>query len=119
MAPGKVTGQQLIDLASQQRPIEIGGLPKAVIGLTATLCVVSGLCMILRIFVRVWILRKERPWGWDDVLALLSFVSIILVLFSLGYLVLITVVAAHLLARVRFRHYRSTIRPGNAGCGAQ
>lgn len=79
MAPEKLTGQQLIDLASQQSPIEIGGFPKAVIGLAATLCVVSGICMTLRIFVRVWILRKERPWGWDDILALLSFVSITLV----------------------------------------
>lgn len=86
MASKKLTGQDLIDLASRQKPIEIGGLPKAVIGLAATLCVVSGLCMILRIFVRVWILRKERPWGWDDVLALLSFVSITVVVLCLDHL---------------------------------
>lgn len=77
MAPKKLAGQELIDLASQQKPIEIDGLPKAVIALASTLCVVSGLCMTLRIFVRAWILRKDRPWGWDDTLALLSFVSII------------------------------------------
>lgn len=86
MASKKLTGQDLIDLASQQKLIEIGGLPKAVIGLAASLCVVSGLCMILRIFVRIWILRKERPWGWDDVLALLSFVSITLVVLCLDYM---------------------------------
>ena len=86
MASEKLTGQDLIDLASQQKPIKIGGLPKAVIGLAVTLCVVSGLCMILRIFVRVWILRKERLWGWDDVLALLSFVSITVVVLCLDHL---------------------------------
>lgn len=75
MAQEKLTGQRLIDLASQQKPIKTGGLPKAVIGLSAALCVISGLCMILRIFVRAWFLRRERSWGWDDTLALLSFVS--------------------------------------------
>ncbi|KAJ0106827.1 hypothetical protein J7T55_001351 [Diaporthe amygdali] len=75
MAPKKLTGQELIDLASQQDPIKIGGFPIAVIGLSATLCIISGLCMILRIFVRAWLLRKERSWGWDDTLALLSFLT--------------------------------------------
>lgn len=78
MASEKLTGQQLIDLASQQKPIKAGSLPKALIGLSATLCVISGLCMILRIFVRAWILRRERSWGWDDTLALLAFVSVFL-----------------------------------------
>lgn len=75
MAQEKPTGQGLIDLASQQKPIKIGGLPKAVIALSATLCAISGLCMILRIFVRAWFLRRERTWGWDDTLALLSFLT--------------------------------------------
>lgn len=85
MAQEKLTGQRLIDLASQQKPIQIGGLPKAVIGLSASLCVVSGICMVLRIFVRAWFLRRERSWGWDDTLALLSFVSVTLPLLNLTH----------------------------------
>lgn len=117
MAPEKLKGQQLIDLASQQNRIKIGGLPKALIGLSATLCVISGICMILRIFVRAWFLRRERSWGWDDTLALLSFVSGILTFLSLNHFRLtIVILAADLRARVCVCHHRSTLRPGNAGC---
>lgn len=117
MAPEKLTGQQLIDLASQQKPIEIGSLPKALIGLSATLCVISGLCMILRIFVRAWILRRERSWGWDDTLALLAFVSVLLTLRSLEcpFLTQITP-AVDLRTRVCVCHHRSAIWPGDARC---
>lgn len=116
MAPQKLSGQQLIDHASQQKPIKIGGLPIAVIGLSVTLCVISGLCMVLRIFVRAWVLRKERSWGWDDTLALLSFVSIFRRVFSLGYCFALTtiILAADLLTRMCVRHHCSTVWPGDA-----
>lgn len=115
MASEKLTGQQLIDLASRQKPIKIGGLPTALIALSATLCVISGLCMILRIFVRAWILRRERSWGWDDTLALLSFVSVLLMLCSLKNLFLTKfILAVDLRTRVRVRHHRSAIRPGHS-----
>ncbi|KAJ4394847.1 hypothetical protein N0V93_004067 [Gnomoniopsis smithogilvyi] len=72
------TGQDLIDLASTESPLEVRGtLADTIIGVAIVLSVLSTIAVSLRLFVRLYIQRDSRAWGWDDTLAVLSLVTYI------------------------------------------
>ncbi|KAH6646938.1 hypothetical protein BKA67DRAFT_540406 [Truncatella angustata] len=76
-SPSALTGQALIDLAWIQEPIEVKGLSLALTIITIGLLVLSATAVGLRVYVRAWLLRKDRIWGLDDTFAVLSFLVFI------------------------------------------
>ncbi|KAJ4421566.1 hypothetical protein N0V82_003704 [Gnomoniopsis sp. IMI 355080] len=73
-----LTGQELIDLAGTQSPLAVRDTPaNAVIGVSIALCIVSTVAVSLRLFVRLYIQRDLRAWGWDDTFSILSLATYI------------------------------------------
>ncbi|KAH8647733.1 hypothetical protein BX600DRAFT_443083 [Xylariales sp. PMI_506] len=77
MDPPALVGQELISSAWEQRSIQVEGIALALQTITLILLVLSGVAICLRVAVRAWIQRGSRSWGWDDTLALLSFLLFI------------------------------------------
>lgn len=61
--------------AAEVQPLHPEGLAAGVIGIAGALLIISTIVILLRIWVRAWLLREGKAWGWDDTLATLSFVS--------------------------------------------
>ncbi|KAI1881832.1 hypothetical protein JX265_000658 [Neoarthrinium moseri] len=68
-------GQELIDLAWTQQPIETDGLGRVLSVVVLVLLTLSTIAVSLRVFVRGWLLRRDRLWGLDDTLSVLSYLT--------------------------------------------
>jgi hypothetical protein len=72
---GELSGQALIELAWRQQAIKPEGFAAAIIGFNCLFLLACAIAVSGRVWVRAWLYQKEKIWGWDDNLTVLSFVS--------------------------------------------
>lgn len=72
----ELSGQTLIDLAWSQQPIKLEGFAVAIVVLNCFFILVSAIAVGCRVWVRAWLFKRDKIWGWDDNFTVLSFVSI-------------------------------------------
>ena len=72
----ELSGQPLIDLAWSQQPIKLEGFAAAIVGFNCFFLLASAIAVSGRLWVRAWLYKRDKIWGWDDNLTVLSFVSI-------------------------------------------
>ena len=74
MSATGLSPSELTALAAAEPPIQPQGLAKVINILSIVFLVLATIVIILRIFVRGWVLRSNNGWGHDDTLAILGFV---------------------------------------------
>lgn len=77
MVSPDLSGPELIREAWKQPPIAVQGLAAVLSAVTLALLVVGTVAVALRVWVRAWLFRDKKIWGWDDTLAVLSLLTFI------------------------------------------
>ncbi|RSM00557.1 hypothetical protein CDV31_011723 [Fusarium ambrosium] len=70
-------GEQLQKLAYAHPPIKPQGFALVLIIVVLIFVSIATVIMILRVYVRAWMLRYTANWGWEDTFAVLSYGSFI------------------------------------------
>jgi len=68
-------GETLQRMANQVQPLQPRGLALVFIVVTSILMAICTIIVLMRIYVRAWMMRKVRGWAWDDTFAVLAYVS--------------------------------------------
>jgi hypothetical protein len=68
-------GAALSAAAYSQPPIRPEGLALRLIIVIWVTAVIATIVVGLRVYVRVWMLRRAKVWGWEDTFAVLGYVS--------------------------------------------
>lgn len=69
-------GAALSAAAYAQPPIKPHGLALRIIIVIWITTVIATIVVGLRIYVRAWMMRKAKLWGWEDTFAVLGYVSL-------------------------------------------
>jgi len=68
-------GAELSAAAYAQPPITPEGLALRLIIVIWVTAIIATIVVGLRVYVRAWMLRKAKVWGWEDTFAVLGYVS--------------------------------------------
>jgi hypothetical protein len=68
-------GAALSAAAYAQPPIRPEGLALRLIIVIWVTAVIATIVVGLRVYVRAWMLRRAKVWGWEDAFAVLGYVS--------------------------------------------
>ena len=81
MGASGLSPEELGVLAHAEPSIAPRGLAKAIYVISVIFLVWATLVIVLRVYVRAWLLAAGKAWGADDILAVLGYVSFV---FSFG-----------------------------------
>ena len=69
-------GAALSAAAYAQPPIRPEGLALGLIIVIWVTAVIATIVVGLRVYVRAWMLRRAKVWGWEDTFAVMGYVSL-------------------------------------------
>lgn len=72
---GVPDGNELQKQAYAQKPIGLESVSVAVVASCLTMVGIATVILILRVYVRGWLLRASASWGWEDTFTVLAYVS--------------------------------------------